>query len=350
MRIMVGVGHPKHVHFRKNVITNLLNNGHEVKIVARKKDITLQLLDAYGFDYEVAGINYKGLIKKAYGMIESDIKLLRIAMKFRPDILVGGSPYLEHVSRLIRKPHIGFTDTESATLTNWLSNPFSDVICTPSCYKGKIDPKKHVRYNGYEELAYLHPNYFKPDSSILDALGLNSDDKYIILRFVAWDASHDIGDKGFIDKNEVINTLKQYGRLFITSELKLPPEYQKYKINLPPEEIHNLMYYATLFIGESASMACESAILGTPAIFVSTSRRGFTDELESRYDILYNFSDPKKGQEDALKKALDILRNKDIKKEWFRRRDNLLKEKIDVTKFITELIEGYPDSLKTMAK
>jgi len=350
MKIMVGVGHPKHVHFRKNVITNLLNNGHEVKIVARNKDITLQLLDAYGFDYEVAGTNYKGLIKKAYGMIESDIKLLRIAMKFRPDILVGGSPYLEHVSRLIRKPHIGFTDTESATLTNWLSNPFSDVICTPSCYKGKIDPKKHVRYNGYEELAYLHPNYFKPDSSILDALGLNSDDKYIILRFVAWDASHDIGDKGFIDKNEVINTLKQYGRLFITSELKLPPEYQKYKINLPPEEIHNLMYYATLFIGESASMACESAILGTPAIFVSTSRRGFTDELESRYDILYNFSDPKKGQEDALKKALDILRNKDIKKEWFRRRDNLLKEKIDVTKFITELIEGYPDSLKTMAK
>ena len=348
MRIMIGVSHPKHVHFRKNVITNLLNNGHEVKIVARKKDITLQLLDAYGFDYEVVGTNYKGLIRKAYSMIKSDIKLFNIARKFKPDILVGGSPYLGHVSKFIGKPHIGFTDTENATLANWLSNPFSDVICTPSCYKGKIDPKKHVRYNGYEELAYLHPNYFKPDSSILDNLGLKIDDKYIIIRFVAWDASHDISDKGFIDKNEVINTLKQYGRLFITSETKLPSEYQKYKINLPPEEIHHLMYYATLFIGESASMACESAILGTPAIFVSTSIRGFTDELESRYDILYSFSDPKKGQEDALKKALDILKNEDIKKEWLIKRDKLLKEKTDVTKFITEFIEGYPDSFKNI--
>ena len=34
------------------------------------------------------------------------------------------------------------------------------------------------------------------------------------------------------------------------------------------------MYYADLFVGESATMASEYAVLGTPAIFVSTSRRG----------------------------------------------------------------------------
>ena len=342
MRIMIGVSHPKHVHFRKNVITNLLNNGHEVKIVARKKDITLQLLDAYGFDYEVVGTNYKGLIKKAYSMIKSDIKLFNIARKFKPDILVGGSPYLAHVSRFIGKPHIGFTDTENATLVNWLSNPFSDVICTPSCYKGKIDPKKHVRYNGYEELAYLLPNYFKPDSSILDNLGLKSDDKYIIIRFVAWDASHDISDKGFINKKEVIDTLKQYGKLFISSEEKLPLEYQNYKIDLPPEKIHHLMYYATLFIGESASMACESAILGTPAIFVSTSRRGYTDELEEKYGLVYTFSDHVHGQAQALDKAIELLTNDRTKQEWARRRDIMLSEKIDVTDFIVDLILNYP--------
>lgn len=346
MRILVGVGHPKHVHFRKNIVNNLINDGHEVKILARGKDITLYLLEAYGFDYEVVGTNHKGLLKKAYSLIESDIKVLKIAKEFKPDILIGGSPYLGHVSKMIGKPHIGFTDTENANLANWLSAPFSDVICTPSCYKGKIDPKKHVRYNGYEELAYLHPNYFKPDSTILDALGLNSDDKYIILRFVAWDASHDISDKGFINKKEVIDTLKQYGKLFISSEEKLPLEYQKYKIDLPPEKIHHLMYYATLFIGESASMACESAILGTPAIFVSTSRRGFTDELESSCDMLYTFSDPKKGQEDALIKAVNLLNDNYLKKKWLEKREKLIKEKIDVTKFITELIEGYPDSLK----
>ena len=108
--------------------------------------------------------------------------------------------------------------------------------------------------------------------------------------------------------------------------------------------MHHLMYFADLFIGESASMACESAILGTPAIYVSTSRRGYTDELESCYEMLYSFSDPVTGQDDALHKAEEILEDKDRKKKWQNKRDKLLKEKSDVTKFITEFIEGYPDS------
>jgi len=73
MRIMIGVGHPKHVHIRKNIINNLEKDGHEVKIVARSKDITLYLLDIYGFEYEIIGKDYKNIIKKAYGMFESDI-------------------------------------------------------------------------------------------------------------------------------------------------------------------------------------------------------------------------------------------------------------------------------------
>ena len=197
MRILVGVGHPKHVHIRKNIIHNLENDGHEVKILAWAKDLTIYLLNFYGFEYEIVGKNYKGLAKKAYGMLMSDLNVLRVAKKFKPDILAWGGPYLAHVSKLIGKPHIGFTDTEHAGLTNWLSNPFSDVIVTPACYKGKINPKKHVTYNGYEELTYLHPNYFKPDPAVLDDLGLNKNDRYIILRFVSWQASHDIGEHGF---------------------------------------------------------------------------------------------------------------------------------------------------------
>ena len=76
MRIIIGMPHPKQVHFWKNIINNLEKDGHEVKIVAWEKDIALYLLNAYGFEYEIIGKNYKGLIKKAYGMLESDLKLL----------------------------------------------------------------------------------------------------------------------------------------------------------------------------------------------------------------------------------------------------------------------------------
>ncbi len=344
MRILVGVGHPKHVHIRKNIVHNLENDGHEVKILAWAKDLAIYLLNFYGFEYEIVGKNYKGLAKKAYGMLMSDLNVLRVAKKFKPDILAWGGPYLAHVSKLIGKPHIGFTDTEHAGLTNWLSNPFSDVIVTPACYKGKINPKKHVTYNGYEELTYLHPNYFKPDPAVLDDLGLSKNDRYIILRFVSWQASHDIGDSGFTNKEEVIKSLEPFGQILITSERKLPPELEKYKIAIPPEKIHHALYFATLYIGESAPMATESAILGTPAIFVSTSRRGYTDELENKYGLVYNFNDPKTMQKYALEKAFKLLENENIKRIWEKKRMKMLSEKIDVTKFLTDFIGNYPES------
>ena len=344
MKIMIGILHPKQVHSWKNVIKNLEKDGHEVKIAAMEKDITLYLLDAYGFEYEVIGKNYKGLIKKAYGMLKTDIKALKIARRFNPAILAGGGPYLAHVSKLIGKPCITFSDTEHANLASWLTFPFANVICTPSCFKRKINPKKHVKFNGYISLAYLHPNYFKPDSSVLDDLGLSKNDKFIVIRFVSWAASHDIGDKGFTNKEEVVKSLEQFGQVLITSEKKMPPELEKYKITVPPEKIHHVLYFADLYIGESAPMATESAILGTPAIFVSTSRRGYTDELESKYGLVYNFSDPKTMEKHALEKALKLLENKNLKKEWEKKRIKMLSEKIDVTKFIVNLIENYPDS------
>ncbi|TKY91761.1 MAG: DUF354 domain-containing protein [Candidatus Methanomarinus sp.] len=344
MNIMVGIGHPKQVHLWKNIIKNLQNKGHNIKIVTWDKDITLYLLNAFGLEYEVVGINYKGLIKKGFNLFSSDLRVLTIAREFKPDILLAGAPYLAHVSRLIRKPHISFTDTEHANLTNLLSFPFTDYVITPSCYSGKIDPDKHIEFNGFMELTYLHPNYFIPDPAFLEQIGLNTNDKFAIVRFVAWDSSHDISDKGFDDPVEVVKVLERYCKVFITSEIELPIELDKYQLNISPEIMHHLMYYANIFIGESASMACESAILGTPAIFVSTSRRGYTDELESQYDMVYTFSDPKSCQENALDKAVKLLSNNSTKKDWQDKRKNLLKEKVDVTKFIIEFVENYTDS------
>ena len=343
---MVGVGHPKQVHFRKNLVNNLIEDGHEVKIVTWDKDLTLYLLNAYGFEYDVIGKNYKGLMKKAYGMLKSDVKLLKIAKRFNPDILVGGSPYLAHVSKLIGKPHIGFTDTEHANIANFLAFPFSDVTCTPSCYKGKINPKKHVKYNGYGELAYLHPNYFKPDPSDLYDLGLNKDDKFIIIRFVSWGASHDVGHSGLTleIKRKAVKEFEKYGQVFITSESSLPSEFKKYKIEVPPEKIHDILHYATMYIGEGAAMATEAGILGTPSIYISSlvGTMGNFEELENRYGLVYSFQDSNL----ALEKALELLDNNKIKEQWKKKREKLLSEKIDVTKFMTEFIENYPQSFE----
>jgi hypothetical protein len=221
--------------------------------------------------------------------------------------------------------------------------PFTDVICTPSCYKVYLNSNKHIKYNGYKELAYLHPNYFMPDRSVLDQIKLGKSDRLIFLRSVAWKASHDINDKGFDNVEEVAKQLEKYGTIIISSENANSPYVKEHTIPIAQEKIHHLLAFADLYIGESATMASESAILGTPAIFVSTSRRGYTDELESKYDLLYTFSDRLGAQENAVRKAIELLENENTKRSWLNKRAILLNDKIDVTKFIIEIIEGYSD-------
>lgn len=347
MNFLFEANHPAHVHFFKNTIKNLEDRGHEVLIEARDKEMTLALLEAYKLEYILVGPHYKSLIKKAYGLVKTDYKLLKIVRDFKPDMLVGrGSAYLAHLSVLINKPYIAFVDTEHAKLMAWLTFPFADVILTPACFKKKINPKKHIKFDGYKELAYLHPNYFKPDPSVLDDLRLSKDDKFVIIRFVSWSASHDVGQHG-IDlkkKQRFIKELEKYARVFMTSEANLGKNFEKYKIKVSPERIHDLLYYATMYIGEGSTMATEAGILGTPSIYVSSlvGTMGNFEELEEKYELVHSFQDPNL----ALEKALQFLEDKNLKASWQKKREKLLDEKIDVTTFMTDFIEDYPNSFK----
>ena len=344
MKILVDIGHPAHVHLFKNMIWNLENDGHEVKITAREKEIVLYLLDVYRFKYENLGKHHKKLLNKLLGLISRDYKLYKVAKKFKPDIFIShGSMYAAHVAKLLGKPHISLEDTEHSIEQIRLYAPFTDVILTSTCFKKNLG-KKQVRYNGYHELAYLHPNYFKPDPSILEELTLNKDDKLVVLRFVAWGASHDIGQHGFISKRELVKKLEDFGRILITSEHKLGKDFEKYRIPVSPEKIHDLLYYATIYIGEGATMASECAVLGTPAIYLNTLRLGYTDEEEEKYGLVYNFSDAKTAQKQAFEKASELLDTDNLKEKWQKKRKKLLNEKIDVTKFVTDFIENYPES------
>ncbi|MDF2954394.1 MAG: putative glycosyltransferase [Candidatus Alkanophagales archaeon MCA70_species_2] len=350
MKILVDIGHPAHVHLFKNIIWNLEERGHEVMITAKDKEITLHLLDAYGFEYESLERHHKNLLGKLLSLIIREYKLYKVAREFKPDIFIShGSMFAAHVSKLLGKPHISLEDTEISTEQIRLYAPFTDVILTPTCFKLDLG-KKQVRYNGYHELAYLHPKYFKPDMSVLDEMDVSRCDTFIILRFISWGASHDIKLKG-IDRGkelEFIKSLEHYGSVFITSERKLDRKLEKYRITTPPEKIHSLLYYADLYIGEGGTMAAEAAILGTPAIHIESTSKGiatgeFTGnflELRDKYGLLYFYPD----QNQALEKAISILEDKNSKDEWRKKREKLLKDKIDVTAWMVNFIERYPES------
>jgi predicted glycosyltransferase len=347
LRILFNIGHPAQVHLFKNLIWELERRGHQCKITTIAKDVSLYLLDAYGFKYEVVGEEKPTLATKALELFRVESRLYRIAHSFRPDILVGGvgNVYVAHVGKLLQKPSIVFDDTEHANIDHRLMDPFVSVICTPSCYRNDIGPKQ-VRYNGYHELAYLHPNRFNPNPAVLDELGLIEGDPFIIVRFVSWQASHDVGQHGIRDKVGLVKALEQYGRVLVTSEGVLPPELQPYQMRVSPEKLHDLLYYATLYMGEVGTTATEAAILGTPSIYVSSlvGTMGNFIELEHKYDLMYSYMESDK----ALSKAIELLQKPGLKEEWVHKRKKLLKEKIDVSKFMVWFLENYPESMKIM--
>ena len=121
-----------------------------------------------------------------------------------------------HMSEaVLRRPVIIFNDTENVPMARFITYPFVQTILTPMYFREYIDPKKHIKILGFKELAYLHPNYFSPDPHVLEELGLLPDEKFIIVRFVSWGATHDIGHHGINDKIGFVKSLENYGRVLL---------------------------------------------------------------------------------------------------------------------------------------
>lgn len=340
MKILFNIGHPAHVHLFKNAIRSLESKGHECLITVINKDVSIKLLQKEGFRYLIVGQAKRTVFGKALETLIIETRLLKIVSDFKPQLLVGGvgNIYVAHVGKLSRIPSIVFDDTEHSKLELLLMLPFVSTILTPNSYMINLG-KKQVRYKGFHELAYLHPNYFKPNPAVLADIGLTENDRFIIVRFVSWQASHDVGQHGILNKIWLVKELERFGRVLITSEGKISPELSSYKVKISPDKMHDLLYYASLYIGEGATMASEAAVLGTPSVYISSlvGSMGNFLELESTFDLLYSY----KSGDAALEKAREILGDPNSKKIWKEKRERLLGEKIDLTSYMVQNVEKY---------
>ncbi len=347
MKILVDIGHPAHVHFFKNMIWKLEENGHEILITSRDKDVTLRLLEIYKFKYECVGRYRKNGILKFIDLLNIDYNLYKVCKNFNPDLILGfGSINAAHVSFFIRKPCIIFDDDEYSYK---FYKPFTKMICTTHTFKIDLG-EKHIKFRGYKELAYLHPRYFKPNPNALKEIGLDKSEVFIIMRFVGWTAFHDVGKSGLDSEKKLffVEELQKYARILISTENNLLPALEKYKIIIPPDKIHDLIYFAKMLIGDTQTMTTEAAILGTPAIRCN-SWVGKDDmlnfiELEQKFGLIFNYNDPDK----ALEKAVELIQKQNLKEEWGLKRETLLKDKGDVTAFMIWLIENYTECWKNL--
>ena len=308
-----------------------MEDGGEVLFTAREKDVTRELLEAANFPYEVLSRIGGGPLGLAREMAERTAKLALRVRQFQPHLLLGiMGPVIAPVGRITGVPSWVFYDTETAHLTNRFVYPLCNRLYLPEAYRGTA-PNKAIRYPGYHELAYLHPDRFEVDRSVREEAGLAAEEPFAVVRLVSWEASHDVGDAGFADPTAFVQWLSQRIRVVVSGERGVPEAVRHLALQLAPHRVHHLLGEASLYVGEGATMAAEAAVLGTPAIFMHTAQLGYMLELEERYSLLWNT--PSEGV--ARARAEDILSDLDASTRRFAGlRAKMLGERFDVGRYL----------------
>ncbi len=342
MKVLIDIGHPAHVHLFRPFANKMIEKGHSILFTCREKEFEIELLKTYKFGFYSFGKKYTSIFGKIFGLFKFDLLITIKGLVFKPDIFLShGSPYAAHAAALLRRTHIALEDTGNNEQVK-LYLPFTKHVLTSKAFH-KNYGSKQIRYHGYHELAYLHPNNFIPNKDILHELNIKVNTPFFLIRFVSWNASHDIGENGFSlqEKIKLIDFLKSKGKIFISSEKELPLELKKFSLKLHPSKIHHLMAYAKLFISEGATMASESAVLGTPAIYINSMEAGTISEQE-KYGLVYHF----KNGNDAIAKVSELLEDTDLKNKAKLAQKKMLNNNIDVSSFLVWFIENYPNSVK----
>jgi uncharacterized protein len=345
MKILIDIGHPAHVHYFRNFVEIMQKRGHQFCLISRNKECTVELLNNYKMPFHSRGKGSKSLAGKLIYLIKADIFILKKSLKFKPDLFLSfTSPYPGHVAMILNKPHIGFSDTEHAKLGLLAALSFTTNVLTPNSYFNDLG-SKHIRFESNMELCYLHPKYFQPDENVFEILGISKTQKYAVVRFVSWNASHDLGHSGFDaqTKKDLVKLLSGYMKVFISSEKELPEEFKKYRIKITPEKMHDVLYYASIFVGEGATMASECAMLGTPAIYVNSLDAGTLQE-QARFGLIFSY----RNSVGVMKKLNDLLQTVNLKELIQLRCKRFLSKKIDITAFMVWFIENYPVSVKIL--
>ena len=331
--ILIDAGHPSDLHIFRFAVARWREMGHGVHYTALDREMIVEVLERYGLPFDIV---YKRHPQRISLLREVPIRTwntFKVARQQKIDLFVGvPNPTIGLPAFLLRKPYLAVADTEPAHNQLRAAWPFISVLLTPQVYYRDMGPK-HVRYTGYKELAYLHPDVYTPDTTVLDELGLSPDAPYFVVRFVAWRATHDVGEHGLsmAAKRAIIRELAQHGQIILSSEDPIPDEFSHLITRYPQERMHDLLAFASLYIGEGNTMASEAAVLGTPSIRANTMDLGYCRDLQKR-NLMFQLLD----EQAIIAKIQELLAMPDRETVFAARHARLLEEHDSVTDVLAE--------------
>ena len=339
MKWLLTIDHPAWVHQFHNIVHRLESRGDPGKVLAITRGGAGELLENYGISYvRCAKTTGKGILEKTALFLWLSLEHTVQGLLFSPDVFIGRASPMQAIAAFIcRKPHLLYEDTEVSKFSLRICKKLSTKILTPRTFLTDLGEKQE-RVDTYKELFYLHPSVFTPNREVLESVGFSTDSPYIVLRFSAWNASHDIGKRGLDEagKLALVQRFEKYGRVYVSDESGVSEKLAPYALKTPYALIHHVLAFAKLVYSEGATMASESAVLGTHAVYVNPIVSGTTRELCERYGLLMNFNDGEDRYDSAADSAEELLQNPELSALGQEKRAVLLREKVDINAYFME--------------
>ena len=347
--------HPSKFHLFCHTINTLKNKGHVVEIIVTTKDVLEDLVKTEGWEYKnifPEGRKIKWLLAKlsaGINLFRTLYRLWRYIGKEKYDLFITDD-LLTFIGKIKRVPTFLFQDDDiTAVPESKIVLATADYIIAPYCTNFERYNDKKIGFSGFKASAYLHPNHFQPDITILKKY-LPIDCRLFIIRTVFLASTHDVGKQGLSDEKiiSLINLLEKYGKVIISSERHIPDEIERYKLPILAKEFMHLIAYADLFISDSQTMSLEAGYLGTPYIRFNdfVGKINYLEEMENKYKLGFGVST---SETDLLfEQVKALIMQKDLKEEWQNRRRKMLQETIDLSAAMVWLFENYPESIKKL--
>lgn len=188
MHVGVAARHPEHVRFFRYPIEELRADGIDVHVYAREHGPTVSLLDHYDLPHTVLAGEGITTTRLVAGHAVYELRLLAAARRANASVLTSiGGLSTTHLAPLVGAQSVAFVDWQPGAVDG-MAIRLADVASIPSfldetapglpSVRGRI-----VRYEGFHELSYLHPERFEPDPDVVRSLGIDPEAPLFVTGF-----------------------------------------------------------------------------------------------------------------------------------------------------------------------
>ena len=344
MKILIDILHPADVNFFKNAIDTLKKKDADITITIRPRGKIIEILKSElpNIQFTPVGRYYNITSRKIFSFATRNFKLLMFLRNKNFDLCTSYGFFVGIPSRFYRMPSVLFGDDYEYKLAYYLSKFCGDYFVLPSCISA--NGTNILKYNGFKELAYLHPNYFSPDKKALEQYGITPNN-YVFIREISR-TSLNYKNAQQSDLPEIICSLNNLGLDVVLSlEDKTRVESLNGKciiLEEPVEDIFSLMSFALFAISSGDSMARESCLVFTPTIYT-----GGRDMIVNR-GLIERGCMFKVDDKQQLNTAIKNIIENNVKEETKRTIEKAIKyEWMDTTEVILDILTAVANKDET---